>query len=196
MTAGVILAGGQSSRMGRDKAWLLINGEPLLTRTARILNGVCDHVIVSAAAGQRLPALPDTVPVVRDARHGEGPLAGFENVLASIPERVDRVIVVACDLPDLNAPFLRWLQNQLDEGVDASVVEVEGESYPLCGVYSPAVFPHVKSIVGNGHRRFRDLLERVNTRRMAMAEIPQPLREPPPWVGVNTPDEWAARGQA
>lgn len=195
MTAGVILAGGQSSRMGRDKAWLMIKDEPLLSRTARILNELCDPVIVAAAAGQRLPALPETVSTIRDARPGEGPLAGFANVLPSIPERVDRVIVVACDLPDLNAAFLKWLQDQLDKGFDAAVADVDGESYPLCGVYSASVFPEVKSLVGNGHRRFRDLLDRVTTRRFGIAEIPQPLRAPPPWVGVNTPDEWAARGQ-
>ena len=74
MTAGIVLCGGRSSRMGRAKALLPFGDEVLLQRVVRILREVVDPVVVVAAPGQELPVLPPTVRVVHDDRALSGPV--------------------------------------------------------------------------------------------------------------------------
>src|SRR5438128_4376608 len=74
---GIILCGGQSKRMGRPKAWLPFGGETMLPRVVRLLSQVVAPVVVVAAPGQDLPALPAGVAVVRDEERGRGPLQGL-----------------------------------------------------------------------------------------------------------------------
>ena len=64
--AGVVLCGGESSRMGSPKAWLDFGGEPLLARVVRVVSEAASPVLVVAAPGQDLPALSEDVTVVRD----------------------------------------------------------------------------------------------------------------------------------
>ena len=79
-TAGVVLCGGQSSRMGRPKAWLPFGGEVMLVRVVRLLGEVVSPLVVVAAPGQDVPALPADVAVVRDPERGRGPLQGLAAV--------------------------------------------------------------------------------------------------------------------
>src|SRR5256886_17713794 len=79
--AGIVLCGGQSSRMGRPKAWLPFGDELMLPRVVRLLGEAVSPVVVVAAPGQDVPPLPPAVRVVRDEHEGLGPLqrlaAGF-----------------------------------------------------------------------------------------------------------------------
>ncbi|HZZ79106.1 MAG TPA: nucleotidyltransferase family protein, partial [Gemmataceae bacterium] len=74
---GVILCGGQSSRMGRPKAWLPIGDEVMLPRIVRLLRETVAPLVVVAAAGQDLPELPADTKIVHDEQPGRGPLQGI-----------------------------------------------------------------------------------------------------------------------
>src|SRR3954468_22268419 len=76
-TAGVVLCGGRSSRMGQPKAWLPFAGEVMLPRVVRLLTEVVSPVLVVAAPGQEVPPAPATVDIVRDEVEGRGPLQGL-----------------------------------------------------------------------------------------------------------------------
>src|SRR3954471_1186321 len=72
--AGIVLCGGQSSRMGRPKAWLPFAGEIMLPRVVSLLGEAVAPIVVVAAPGQDVPPLPPAVEVVRDPERGRGPL--------------------------------------------------------------------------------------------------------------------------
>ena len=76
-TAGVILCGGQSSRMGGPKAWLPVGDETMLVRVVRLLGEVVSPLVLVAAPGQHLPPLDGDIEVVRDPITGRGPLVGI-----------------------------------------------------------------------------------------------------------------------
>src|SRR5437660_11396236 len=83
--AGIVLCGGQSSRMGRPKAWLPFAGEIMLCRVLRLLGEVpLSPIVVVAAPDQDLPTLPQKVDVVRDSQRGRGPLQGLAGGLAAL----------------------------------------------------------------------------------------------------------------
>src|SRR4051812_33515674 len=108
-TAGVILCGGESSRMGRPKAWLPVAGEPLLCRVAGLLGEAAAPRVVVAAPGQALPPLPAGVLVVRDPERGRGPLQGLAAGLEALAGRAEAAYASACDAPFLRPAFVRRL---------------------------------------------------------------------------------------
>ena len=104
---GIVLCGGQSQRMGTAKAWLSFGAETLLQRVVRLLAEVVDPIVVAAARGQELPALPKDVHLVRDSVPGLGPLQGLADGLAALKGRVDIAFAASCDAPFLKPPFRR-----------------------------------------------------------------------------------------
>jgi molybdopterin-guanine dinucleotide biosynthesis protein A len=178
---GIILCGGESSRMGRPKAWLPFRGEPLLCRVARVLGEAVSPVVVVAAAGQELPPLPDGVRVVRDETPGRGPLEGMAAGLeaAGVPS-----FVSACDVPFLEAAFVRRMVVEL--GDDAAVIpEAGGRRHTLSGVYRATLVPLMRGLLAAGVTRPGVLFERCRVRFVAVGDEPS-LRN------VNTPAEYEA----
>jgi molybdopterin-guanine dinucleotide biosynthesis protein A len=114
-TAGIVLAGGRSSRMGTPKAALEWHGSTLLRRTTGILARATDGpVIVVRAAGQDLPALPSGVEVIDDPREGLGPMQGMAAGLAAIADRAMSAFVCSTDLPFLHPAFVRRILREVD----------------------------------------------------------------------------------
>src|SRR5260370_29334001 len=107
-SAGIVLAGGRSSRMGPPKAALEWHGSTLLRRTVGIMSRVADGpVVVVRAPGQALPALPPQVDVVDDPREGLGPVQGLAAGLAATADRAEVAFVCSTDLPFLHPAFVR-----------------------------------------------------------------------------------------
>src|SRR5437763_2458941 len=106
-TAGVVLCGGRSSRMGVPKAWLPFGGELMLQRVVRVLREAVGPVVVVAAPGQDVPPLPSDVEIVRDEVEGRGPLAGLAAGLAALEGKADAAYLSACDVPFLTPAFVR-----------------------------------------------------------------------------------------
>ena len=105
MPAGIVLAGGRSSRMGTPKAWLDWHGSTLLRRTCGVVaRGVDGPVVVVRAPGQELPELPDAVEVVEDAREGQGPLQGLLAGLEAVDGEL--AFVASTDMPFLHPRFV------------------------------------------------------------------------------------------
>src|SRR5262245_6695741 len=108
-TAGIILCGGQSSRMGRPKAWLPFTGETLLARVVRILSGVVGPIVAVAAPKQDVPSLPEHVILVRDEVEGRGPLQGLAAGLAALQGKADAAYLSSCDVPFLQPAVVQRL---------------------------------------------------------------------------------------
>ena len=202
--AGVVLAGGRSSRMGRPKAWLDVAGTPLLVRTVGVLAAAVDGpVVVVAAAGQELPALPAGVEVVHDPVPDLGPLPAIGTGLTRVaapPGAAGRELafVAAVDLPLLRPAFVGCVLDALGPRTDVALPVAHGHHQPLAAAYRTALGGEIEALTAAGQGRPPSLFERVRVRRLDEAALradPVLARHDPDLdslTNVNTPGQWAA----
>ncbi len=129
--SAVILAGGESRRMGRSKAWLVVDGQPLIARavdTARKI-GV-EEVFISGRVGEDYSALK--CPVLLDLEPGFGPLGGIERGLSAANSPL--LLVLAVDLPQMRPEFLEKLLARCDQ-LRGVVPRLDGRLEPLAAIY-------------------------------------------------------------
>jgi len=147
-SAGVVLAGGRSSRMGTPKAALEWHGSTLLRRTAGILaRATGGPVVVVRAAGQPLPALPPDVEVVDDPREGKGPVQGIAAGLTALAGRADMAFISSTDMPFLHPAFVRRVLRAVQDGADVGLPVARGYPQPLAAAYRTALAPAAERLV-------------------------------------------------
>ncbi|MGH7169829.1 MAG: molybdenum cofactor guanylyltransferase [Gemmataceae bacterium] len=188
---GVVLCGGQSSRMGRPKAWLPFGEELLLPRVVRLLGEVVTPIVVVAALDQQIPPLPSHLEIARDARPGRGPLQGLVAGLEALRGRADAAYVSACDVPFLQPAFIRRLIELLGD-YTICVPEVGGYRHPLAAVYLIEVAAIAARLLAEDRLRSSSLFEETATRIVQAEELAgvdpmfQSLRN------LNAPDDYEA----
>jgi molybdopterin-guanine dinucleotide biosynthesis protein A len=193
---GAILAGGQSRRMGQDKAMLLIHGEPLLARAIRTVRTVTPEVAIIGPPERA--ALAPGAPVIPDRWPGAGPLGGIATALQALTS--EAVLVVGCDMPFLNAALLRYLI-ELSQGAGdvapvsqptagAVVVRLEGQAHPLHAVYHKSCLPTLEAQLAAGDLRVQRFLARLQVRYVEPPELDRFDPEHRSAFNANTPEEW------
>jgi molybdenum cofactor guanylyltransferase len=161
--AGVVLAGGRSSRMGSPKAGLEWHGSTLLWRTVAILSRATDGpVVVVRAAGQELPALPSDAKVIDDPREGQGPVQGIATGLAALADLADVAFVSSTDMPFLHPAFVRRIIRAVDDGADVGLPVARGYRQPLAAAYRTALAPAADLLVREGRLKPAFLFEECN----------------------------------
>ena len=165
--AGIVLAGGRSSRMGTPKAALEWHGSTLLRRVVGLVGRSVDGpVVVVRAPGQALPDLPDGVEVADDAREGRGPLQGLAAGLAAVRDRADAAYASSTDVPLLHPCFIRRVLAALDDDVDVVLPEVGGFRHPLAAVYRTELADVVERLIAEDRMRPAFLFESCRVRRL------------------------------
>jgi molybdopterin-guanine dinucleotide biosynthesis protein A len=156
----IVLAGGRSSRFGRDKLAATIGGRPMLDLAIDAVRVVAtDIVVVTAPDGS--PRLSEEVTIARDARAFDGPLAGLATGLAAFDPGVGRAIVVGGDMPSLVPPVLQRMLDQL-ASADVVVLETDDGPRPLPMAMRPVIVrPVIDRLLSAGERRLRALLTEV-----------------------------------
>ncbi|MGH2603679.1 MAG: molybdenum cofactor guanylyltransferase [Dehalococcoidia bacterium] len=183
---GVVLAGGRSRRLGRDKALLELDGEPLVVRAVRTLSGLAAEVLVLGPPERAI--LAPGARVIPDERPGDGPLPALATALREM--RGDRMIAVATDMPLLNAALLTYLLDR-SEGYDATVPRVGGHTQQLHAVYARTCLPAIEAQLARDDLRISRLLGCVRTLVIEEEEI---ARLDPGFLSfrnVNTAADWA-----
>ena len=154
---GVVLAGGRSSRMGRDKAMIEIDGRTLLDRALDVLQPHVDDLLVIGDPlkhGHVGPfVFPDDVP-------GIGPLGGISTALHYALH--DRVLVLACDMPHVTGQLIARLKNGLTSEMDAFVPVCDGHVEPLVAAYHRRCRPSFEASIAQGKWKVADALEKLN----------------------------------
>jgi molybdenum cofactor guanylyltransferase len=151
-SAGIVLAGGRSSRMGTPKAALEWHGSTLLRRAVGVIARVTGGpVVVVRAPGQALPSLPSHIEVVDDPREGLGPVQGLAAGLAAIAGRAEIAFVSSTDLPFLHPAFIRRVLRAAQEGADVGLPLARGHPQPLAASYRTALAPAAQRLVAE-HR--------------------------------------------
>jgi molybdopterin-guanine dinucleotide biosynthesis protein A len=170
--AGIVLAGGRSSRMGTPKAALEWHGSTLLRRTAGILSRVTDGpVVVVRAPGQDLPPLPPGTEIVDDPREGLGPVQGIAAGLGALAGRAEIAFVSSTDMPFLHPAFVRRVLRAAQEGADVGLPVARGYPQPLAAAYRTALAPAAAKLVGQQRLRPAFLFDDVTVTRLDEAAL-------------------------
>jgi molybdopterin-guanine dinucleotide biosynthesis protein A len=186
---GFVTAGGRSSRMGKDKAWLEIDGRPMIQRVIEELLRVTPAVSV-IANGPEYDRLG--LPVLADLNPSIGPLEAIRVALAG--SLAPRVLLVACDLPFVTAELLEFLLHRV-EGYQATVpLSSDGRLEPLCAVYSTEALEPVTELIRSGERKVSRLFDRVRARLIPFEDLSQLAGAERFFINVNTPDDYAQSG--
>jgi molybdenum cofactor guanylyltransferase len=196
-SAGVVLAGGRSSRMGTPKAALEWHGSTLLRRTVGILaRATGGPVVVIRAKGQELPELPKDVQLIDDPREGKGPVQGIAAGLAAIEGRADVAFVSSTDMPFLHPAFVRRVLRAVHEGADVGLPIARGYPQPLAAAYKTALAPLAEKLVQEERLRPAFLFEQCAVSRLDEAALldDELLAALDPGldsvVNVNEPDDY------
>jgi molybdopterin-guanine dinucleotide biosynthesis protein A len=183
----IVLAGGRSSRMGRPKAMLLFDDEPLIVHIAATLRRLFTEVIVVAARGQDLPSMP--VTLVRDQIAYQGPVGGIYYGLGAARGEVS--FITSCDSAFLNPDLILHLMSEIPEH-DVVVPSWEGRYQPLHAVYRRSVLPYLEGQLARGELRPVFLFDKVRTRRIDEEEVRRFDPDGSSFFNMNTPDDYAA----
>jgi molybdopterin-guanine dinucleotide biosynthesis protein A len=181
---GLILAGGSSTRMHRDKAALTYQGQHQLDRAFHLASRHVPKVYVSVRAGQTADPLRAAHPLIVDSVTGEGPIVGIRSALAAHPEVA--WLVLACDLPYLSDAALEHLLGERDTAACATAYKSahDGLPEPLCAVWEPTAAKGLAEYqAGGGHCPRKFLLNHA-------ARLIEPF-DPRALDNVNTPEEYA-----
>ena len=186
-TSAIILAGGKSSRMGRPKALLPFDGEPLIAHIVRSFKELFADVVVVIAPDQVLPALP--VTVVRDEVAYRGPVSGIYHGLNAA--KGEASFVGSCDIPFLNLSLISHLVSQVHNH-DVVVPYWAGRYQPLFALYRKNVVPFLRDQLRRDELRPIFLFDKVRTRKIDEAEIRRFDPEGLSFLNMNTPADYQA----
>ena len=186
-TAGIVLAGGRSSRMGTPKAALEWHGSTLLRRVAGIVARAAGPVVVVRAPGQALPPLPAGIAVVEDGREGRGPLQGLLAGLEALDPAVEVAYVSSVNVPLLHPAFVRRALDAVGPGRDAAVARDGARAQPLAAAYRTAVRARVAALLAADRLSLGALLEglRVAWLEGGAAEGPHNVNDPADYAAAR-----------
>lgn len=192
----IILAGGQSSRMGQDKAFIPVQGIPLLRRTYDIA-ALCTPTVYVVTSRPNLyhPILPPECVLIQEcaldsnsATHG--PLVGFAQGLSHVT--TDWVMLLACDLPYLQATILqRWFSQVESLESEIAILPItENRWEPLCGFYRVSCLPSLQTFISEGGRSFQSWLAQESVRSIVFSDNPEQHRKERNMLfNCNTPED-------
>ena len=178
-TAGFVLAGGRSSRMGQDKALLSFTPHaPLVSHIAGLVGQAAGSAILLGPAA-KYGSLG--FECWEDLRAGQGPLAGLETALFRTASPYN--LIVACDLPGVQSSTLTELLDQaIRQNAPCTLLrDVTGRVHPLCGVYHPICLSHIQSALDAGDRKVMNVVKHL---------VPAYFDVPFELANINSPEDW------
>lgn len=183
---GVILAGGKSSRLGRNKSFIKIDGIALIERVVTAISSVFEHRLLITNTPEEYAHLG--LPMVQDLIKGIGPLGGVYTGLSTISD--DAGFFVACDMPYLSPALVRHIA-ELRSGYDAVVPRIGSMVEPLHSLYARSSIAPLKEIIDSGRRQILELFPRIKVRyveEMTLRGFDPELRC---FANVNRPEDLA-----
>jgi len=185
--AGVVLAGGRSQRMGRDKAGVMLGAESLLHHVLDRLSPQVFSVAVNAdATAENVPAIPDRIP------GKAGPMAGIHAAMtyaAGFPA-VTHVVTVSVDCPFFPADLVARLAAAVERPSQIAIASSEGRSHPVFGLWPVTLAADLEAwIATDQKRRVRDFLLRHDVTEVSFPLHPTRASLLDPFFNINTPDD-------
>lgn len=176
--SGIILAGGKSSRMGEDKALMEWDGTPMIQRTAQLLRGFSNEIII-ASNDKDHHAFGDFGVV--DNFPNSGPMAGVEAGLFAA--QFSSSIVLSCDAPYVSNLVLETLISKNE--TDATIAKIQERIHPLIGIYQKTSLETIQNELKRNQFKMHRLLEQLDT---IYVDFPASMKKA--FININTPEEW------
>lgn len=196
---GAIQSGGRSSRMGRDKAWLELDGRPLIEYVLTAVSTVVEQLII--VVDQNNPLIEHYQELAErwrailryDLCAGRGPLSGIEAAFEGC-SRTESILILACDLPFITSELLALLRARHETINPAITVPLDrnGHLQPLSAIYAVKCHQTIIEHLASGQLRVDLLYARVPTLRVAYAEFADMNGAERFFTNLNTPEEYRA----
>jgi len=182
--SGFVLAGGRSSRMGTDKAFLQLDGRSLLLRALGLLRTLTPEVRIVGPASKFAPY----GSVVEDLYPGRGPLAGIHAALSASATELN--LILAVDLPFVTGSLLRFILEQAQaSNAVVTVPRIAGGYQPLCAVYRPAFASVAQDAIETGNNKIDALFALTTTRVLEENEFGRFAFSAAMFENLNSPED-------
>ena len=182
--SGVILAGGKSSRYGKNKAVVNINGISLIKRVLRVMETLFPSIVVITNTPDDYTFL--NLPMFEDKIKGLGPLGGIFTGLEVISKNAG--FFVACDMPFLNSDLIRYLAS-VRQGFDVVVPTFSGKFEALHALYTKNCLPAIEQLIHDGVYQTIQLFQSVSVRYVEEHEMRRFDPELKSFSNINKPEE-------
>lgn len=183
--AGVVLAGGQSSRYGQPKMFELFEGHPLYKKSLISLQkNQLEPLIIATNASLRSHFAEENVQWIIEKQPHQGPLFALQNIMVNFPD-VEWFFVVASDMPFINAEFVQTMLTLIDDRFDAIVPTQDARLQPLAAIYRRSALPNANQLVEQNKRSMKALLEQLQ-----VCYVPFEL-ESSTFININTQQDWS-----
>ncbi len=184
-TTGVILAGGESRRMGSDKSLLPLDGERFIERSYQLMASLFDEVLIVTNSPDLYPDIP--CRKVPDIYRGKGALAGIHSGLYNANQ--PQIFVVACDMPFLQPELIRHLCCENGPS-DVHIPQTCSGLEPLHSCYRKSCLPAIESLLKNGGRRIKDFFPMVQVTELLAESWQKYDAEGFSFHNINTPQDY------
>lgn len=182
--AGVVLAGGQSSRYGQPKMFEIFNGQPLYKNSLIALEeNQLQPLIIATNASLQSNFSEEKIQLLIEEHPHQGPLSALQNIMENSPD-VEWFFVVASDMPYMNADFIQTMLTFIDDRYDAIVPKQASRLQPLAALYRGTALPKALSLTLQSKRSMKALLEQL---RVCYVEFEE---ESTTFVNINTQQDW------
>ncbi|MEK6744104.1 MAG: molybdenum cofactor guanylyltransferase [Nitrospirota bacterium] len=182
---GIILAGGENRRMGRDKAFLDIDGRPMIAHILDVFSKLFERIIVVTNMPDRYRNYD--VDVTGDVLDIRGPLTGIYSGLLRSTDEYN--FVAACDMPFLNPRLISYM-GKIAAGQDAVVPQFNGFLEPLHAIYSKRTLSTIESHIRSNERRIYPIFDHLDVRYLTEDEIHRFDPDRRSLKNINTPEEY------
>lgn len=183
----IVLAGGRSTRFGRNKLLETVGDKSLIQRVIDRVAILSLEIIIVTAGGEELPCSSDvTIRTTPDAYPGKGPLVGIYSGLMACSN--SRALVVGGDMPFLNVNLLRYM-SQLCYACDVVVPRAGDKLEPLCAVYSRSCLGYIEKLLKRDELRINKLFDMARVRYLEEEEIDRIDPDHLSFFNVNTPED-------
>lgn len=180
-----ILAGGKSSRMGKDKASLEYQGKTFLEHLVEEFQSADELIISNRWLSLSEPLITQNIKMVHDRTPNKGPLEGLRSVLETATK--DYVFVCATDMPFVKKEIPEYLSDFFSTDYDAYVPTIDGKTEPLCAVYKKSILPFVQKQLGEEDLKLSHLFEKVRTKFIPIEKSSLKRKM---FFNVNTPEDF------
>jgi molybdopterin-guanine dinucleotide biosynthesis protein A len=165
MITGIILAGGKSSRMGKEKGLVSFQGDFMISHVIRNIRPICNEIIICANdTGYNFLGYP----VIPDEIRGSGPAGGILSGLKK--SKNNKSLIISCDLPHASTSFLREIYSRAEE-YDIILCNQSDRLQPLCGIYDHIIAQKLEEMIRSGKRKMQDLVKSFNTRVLRQGDM-------------------------
>ena len=183
--AGVVLAGGQSSRYGQPKMFEKYNGQPLYKNSLIALQkNQLQPLIIATNANLESKFAENQIEMIIEKQPHQGPLSALQNIIANF-QNVEWFFIVASDMPYMNVDFVQTMLTYIDDRYDAIVPKQDSRLQPLAALYRRTALPIANLLIQQNKKSMKALLDQVRVCYVGFEE------ENATFININTQLDWA-----